>query len=811
MLKKIKDIEDLLKTSDEVLIDIISKEFCLEKGFISNEDDNQNKFDEKSIKTDIRMYVRDYLQRLINAQRALHTCMESSKNGAEVSPQTDLHWESWNHWTCKSSSLDISPSVYDEEEICNTSTRNSPNALPPLPTVSRLANYRSDNSKSTGSSPLSPPATTLTNKLSNSSSSSSAFFNLNSHIIVDPNHAQPISRRPTPPATPPIVHHKRSFILSSSSIFSNSRKTDLKFPTTPPPIRRHQTNVFNREQFPLTKSKSHEEHLSNRIEPLDPAIAKYYINIFLILFFSYFDFFYLDSKFMKKYNLGLFCTKPKSTNPKQHNSLDNLPNLPHQHRRRLATEPGSIGSTSPILTSSNCSSPLAISPDNQTHHGNKPPVGEIFADAEKKNNAPRSPNPPGMLHAIQHRFTTTMKINNCSVCNKPMLIGYKCRDCKYYCHWDCAERAPQSCGLPKAFYDAFKQALADVGKGKAGSPSASHKSLSSASFSYRTKSQLSNYSTTSPHSTSNPASPALFNHHSASSSAAISPNFLKLNSKFKFPPDINITYSALSSEEETAISSDSNLPCDDEAQNFSTIQEEEEILRSAVVDSDKSEQTDHIDNVEKQSTLIASGSSGDSVHTVTGRLNSQDSQASDADPREHDWPRQNSVKNKEWEIAMDEVTIEKEIGPGRFGTVFAGFWHGQVAVKQLYMGNNIEDNEIAFDSFKNEVEVFRKTRHENLVLFMGCCMKPPHLAIVTSLCKGLTLHTHIHERHDRFNLNRIVLIACQIVQGMSYLHYREIIHKDLRTKNIFYENGKVLITDFGLSSVAKLCGHVKYY
>lgn len=39
---------------------------------------------------------------------------------------------------------------------------------------------------------------------------------------------------------------------------------------------------------------------------------------------------------------------------------------------------------------------------------------------------------------------------------------------------------------------------------------------------------------------------------------------------------------------------------------------------------------------------------------------------------------------------------------------------------------------------------------------------------------------------------------------MGYLHARGIIHKDLRTKNIFLENGKVIITDFGLFSSTKL-------
>ena len=38
---------------------------------------------------------------------------------------------------------------------------------------------------------------------------------------------------------------------------------------------------------------------------------------------------------------------------------------------------------------------------------------------------------------------------------------------------------------------------------------------------------------------------------------------------------------------------------------------------------------------------------------------------------------------------------------------------------------------------------------------------------------------------------------------MGYLHARSIVHKDLRSKNVFLEKGaKVVITDFGLSTVS---------
>lgn len=39
-------------------------------------------------------------------------------------------------------------------------------------------------------------------------------------------------------------------------------------------------------------------------------------------------------------------------------------------------------------------------------------------------------------------------------------------------------------------------------------------------------------------------------------------------------------------------------------------------------------------------------------------------------------------------------------------------------------------------------------------------------------------------------------------QGMGYLHAKGILHKDLKSKNVFYDNGKVVITDFGLFSIS---------
>ncbi|OQV18921.1 RAF proto-oncogene serine/threonine-protein kinase [Hypsibius exemplaris] len=159
----------------------------------------------------------------------------------------------------------------------------------------------------------------------------------------------------------------------------------------------------------------------------------------------------------------------------------------------------------------------------------------------------------------------------------------------------------------------------------------------------------------------------------------------------------------------------------------------------------------------------------------------------------------------EWEIPADKLYCDEKIGSGSFGTVYRGFWHGDVAVKHLSVSNPTAEQ---IRAFKNEVAILRRTRHNNIVLFMGCLTKslqpgqPPQLAIVTQWCAGRSLYQKIHGEEFRFEMKQLIEIARQISQGMSYLHARSIIHRDLKSNNIFLcENQSVRIGDFGLATV----------
>lgn len=141
---------------------------------------------------------------------------------------------------------------------------------------------------------------------------------------------------------------------------------------------------------------------------------------------------------------------------------------------------------------------------------------------------------------------------------------------------------------------------------------------------------------------------------------------------------------------------------------------------------------------------------------------------------------------EDWEIPVEEIMIGPKVGSGSFGTVYRGHWYGAVAIKRLLVKDPTPEQ---LQAFKNEVAVLRKTRHNNVLLFMGCVSKTqegksrPQLAIVTQWCEGSSLYKKIHVEEFKFEMKPLMDIARQTAQGMAYLHAKSIIHRDLKSNS----------------------------
>lgn len=143
---------------------------------------------------------------------------------------------------------------------------------------------------------------------------------------------------------------------------------------------------------------------------------------------------------------------------------------------------------------------------------------------------------------------------------------------------------------------------------------------------------------------------------------------------------------------------------------------------------------------------------------------------------------------KDWEVANEDVKWGPRVGCGAFGTVYKGYWHGNVAIKVLNVAKPSPEQILAF---RNEISVLRKTSHLNVLYFVGCVVEPT-LAIITQWCEGSSLYQHLHVKESQASMQELTEIAEQTALAMEYLHAKHILHRDLKSNNIFLLEDKTV-------------------
>ncbi|XP_010470565.1 PREDICTED: LEAF RUST 10 DISEASE-RESISTANCE LOCUS RECEPTOR-LIKE PROTEIN KINASE-like 1.4 isoform X6 [Camelina sativa] len=152
---------------------------------------------------------------------------------------------------------------------------------------------------------------------------------------------------------------------------------------------------------------------------------------------------------------------------------------------------------------------------------------------------------------------------------------------------------------------------------------------------------------------------------------------------------------------------------------------------------------------------------------------------------------------------LEEATenFSRELGDGGFGTVYYGMLKDgrAVAVKRLY-----ERSLKRVEQFKNEIEILKRIKHQNLVILYGCTSRHSReLLLVYEYISNGTLAEHLHG--DRAEARPLswstrLNVAIETANALSFLHKSEIIHRDVKTTNILLEdNYQVKVADFGLS------------
>lgn len=216
--------------------------------------------------------------------------------------------------------------------------------------------------------------------------------------------------------------------------------------------------------------------------------------------------------------------------------------------------------------------------------------------------------------------------------------------------------------------------------------------------------------------------------------------------------------------------------------------------------------TDPEGNTSMQSYFDDTHSSPAGTLAESNSLNSRLSQFIAEDGEEPDEELMQHLEKDNW----DDIKYMKGamIGQGSFGTVFLAL-HAVtaelMAVKQVEMPSN--SGTAAMDAKKNnmiealkhEITLLRDLKHPNIVQYLGSNSDDDHLNIFLEYVAGGSVATML-VNYGSLGETLIANFVRQILQGLNYLHSKDIIHRDIKGANILVDNkGTVKISDFGIS------------
>ncbi|XP_063078023.1 myosin light chain kinase, smooth muscle-like [Engraulis encrasicolus] len=149
----------------------------------------------------------------------------------------------------------------------------------------------------------------------------------------------------------------------------------------------------------------------------------------------------------------------------------------------------------------------------------------------------------------------------------------------------------------------------------------------------------------------------------------------------------------------------------------------------------------------------------------------------------------------------DHYNVHERLGVGKFGQVFRLVHKetGRVCAGKFYKGRGSRDKEAA----RKEIELMNELHHPKLVQALGAYDTRSEIAMIMEYIAGGELFERIMDDNFEYTEPTSVRYMQQILEGMQYIHRKDIVHLDLKPENIVCVNttgSLIKIIDFGLAS-----------
>jgi sterile alpha motif and leucine zipper containing kinase AZK len=151
-------------------------------------------------------------------------------------------------------------------------------------------------------------------------------------------------------------------------------------------------------------------------------------------------------------------------------------------------------------------------------------------------------------------------------------------------------------------------------------------------------------------------------------------------------------------------------------------------------------------------------------------------------------------------IPYSSLKIGDLLGHGGYGDVYKAIWHGsEVAIKQLHLKTLPTHLK---EEFEHEAQVMAQCQYPNIINLYGIVTETGHHALVMEYMPKGSLRGVLNDKSQELSWETRWLIAIDIAKGLSYLHSKNILHRDLKSLNILLGNDyHAKICDFGLAKI----------
>lgn len=158
------------------------------------------------------------------------------------------------------------------------------------------------------------------------------------------------------------------------------------------------------------------------------------------------------------------------------------------------------------------------------------------------------------------------------------------------------------------------------------------------------------------------------------------------------------------------------------------------------------------------------------------------------------------MKGTGTKLGVGDYDFVNLLGRGCYGEVYRAVHnqtHQEVAVK-IVAKSKLASQQKLLDLFKTEVRVMREISHPNILKCYDLLESTNNYYMILFYCNSGSLEDMI-KRKGRLTEEESLFILKQILNGFAELNRRNIMHRDIKTANIFLHDDLIVIGDFGFA------------